>query len=139
MLFNADFRRMRPRLERLIPARSWTDRGARLAVLEGWCADEGVLLLVRNLDYDNGLAVLSKSRAHPFASTWREAATFAYAPPKWLRLGAAIDARDGSPVGAISGRGRISLRLGGLGDFRLVWIPAADGGKPVLSTKEEIP
>ena len=139
MRFNADFRRMRPRLERLIPARGWTERNARVAVLEGWCADEGVLLLVRNLDYDNGLTVLSKPRAHPFASARREVVTFGYAPPKWLKPGAAVDALDGSPVGAISGRGRISLRLDGLGDFRLVWIPAADGGKSILSTKEEVP
>ncbi len=121
--FNAGFRRMRPRLERLIPARSWTDRGARLAVLEGWCADDGVLLLVRNLDYDNGLTMLSRPRAHAFAPARREAVSFEYAPPKWLRPCAAVDALDGSPVVSTPSLGRLSLRIDGLGDFRLVWMP----------------
>lgn len=125
MRFNADFRRLRPRLERLIPARGWTDRVARIAVLEGWCAADGVLLLVRNLDYDNGLAVLSRPRAHAFASTRREVVTFGYAPPKWLKSGAAVDALDGSPISTTPVHGRISVRLEELGDFCLVWMPSA--------------
>ena len=138
--FNRDFRRLRPRLERLIPARGWSDRNARIAVLEGWCAADGVLLLVRNLDYDNGLMSLARPRAHPFVSTRREGVTFGFTAPKWLMPGTAVDALDGSPVASTFAGGLVSVRLEELCDFRLVWIPQVrNGGAGVcfLSTRKE--
>jgi len=135
--FNSGFRRLRPRLERMIPAGGWVDRDARIAVLEGWCAAEGVLLLVRNLDYDNGLSTLSRPRSHAFSSRRRGAVPLSYALPKWLSPGGAVDALDGTPVEAVDNGGALKVRLSELRDFRVVWIPSAGEVQAVGSTLSE--
>ena len=138
MRFNADFRRMRPLVERLIPANGWTDRNSRIAVLEGWCADEGALLLVRNLDYSTGVVSLRKPRLHPFRSSRRDSVSLSYPLPKWLVPDQAVDALDGSRIEAAKDGARLTLRLASIGDFRIVWIPSVDGGAAgsSLSAKE---
>lgn len=135
--FNDGFRRLRPRLERLMPAGGWVDRDARIAVLEGWCAADGVLLLVRNLDYDNGLSTLSRQRSHAFSSRRREAVQLSYALPKWLSPGGAVDALDGAPVEAVDDGGMLKVRLAELQDFRIVWIPSAGEVQAAGSTLSE--
>ena len=120
--FNADFVRLRPRLERIVPAGESEDRAARVAVLEGWSGDDGVLLLVRNLRYDTGIDLGTKRRIRPFAvSTIRDYA-LSYRIPKWLMPDAATDALSGERLGGATSNGVFRVTVPELGSHRLIWI-----------------
>ena len=120
--FNADFGRLRPRLERLVPAGESEDRAARVAVLEGWCGDDGVLLLVRNLRYDTGIDLETKRRVRPFAVSPIRDYALSYRLPKWLTPDAAVDALSGERLGDVSADGIFKVTVPELGSHRLIWI-----------------
>ena len=129
--FNADFNRIRHRLERLIPAGAGEDRAARVAVLEGWCGDDGVLLLVRNLRYDTGIDTGTKRRVRPFSVETVASHTLSYRLPKWLEPDAAVDALTGERLECETADGVCRVTVPQLGAYRLVWIGNAGKGKEV--------
>ncbi len=120
--FNADFNRLRPRLERLGPAGERGERAARVDVLEGWSGDDGVLLLVRNLRYDTGIDQRTKHRVRPFAVDSVRDYALSYRPPKWLTPGAAVDALSGERLDGVVTDGSLKVTIPELGSHRLVWI-----------------
>ena len=126
--FNADFNRLRPRLEHLIPAGASEDRAARVAVLEGWCGDDGVLLLVRNLRYDTGIDPETKRRVRPFSVETVASHTLSYRLPKWLEPDAAVDALSGERLECAASNGVLKVTVPELGSHRLVWIGNARKG-----------
>ena len=123
--FNAAFNRLRPRLERLVPAGESEDRARRTAVLEGWSGDDGVLLLVRNLRYDVGIDPQTRRRVRPFSVSPVRGHVLSYRLPKWLSPGAAVDALTGEAIAGAVGNGLYGMTLPELGAFRLVWIENA--------------
>ena len=120
--FNADFNRLRPRLERLVPAGESEDRAARVAVLEGWSSDDGVLLLVRNLRYDTGIDPQTKRRVRPFDVSPFKNYAFSYRLPKWLTPDAATDALTGERLEGEATNGVFKVKVPELGSHRLIWI-----------------
>ena len=120
--FNADFGRLRPRLERLLPAGESEDRAARVAVLEGWSGDDGVLLLVRNLRYDTGIDLETKRRIRPFAVSPIRDYALSYRLPKWLTPDAAVDALSGERLESAATNGVFKVTVPELGSHRLIWI-----------------
>ena len=115
--FTADFRRLRPLVEKLIPVRSSEDRTSHVRTLEGWCGDSGMMLLVRRDAHgaDAGAAAEVRCRL-----------------PKWLAFGSAVDPLSGKGVDCVVSGRDLSMRLSGAEPFRLVWIPneiAVDGGQ----------
>ena len=120
--FNADLGRLRPRLERLVPAGEGEDRAARVAVLEGWSGDDGVLLLVRNLRYDTGIDPRTKRRVRPFAASPVRDYALSYRLPKWLTPDAAVDALSGERLGGVASNGVFKVAIPELGSHRLIWI-----------------
>ena len=126
--FNADFNRLRPRLERLIPMGERTDRLARLSILEGWCGDDGVLLLVRNLRYDTGIDVRTRRRVRPFAVSPVRGQALDWRPPAWLVPGACVDALTGEPLESAVADGVCRVTVPELDAYRLIWIENAEKG-----------
>lgn len=120
--FNADFVRLRPRLGRLLPAGESEDRAARVAVLEGWSGDDGVLLLVRNLRYDTGIDPQTKRRIRPFAVSPIRDYALSYRLPKWLMPDAATDALSGERLEGAASNGVFKVTVPELGSHRLIWI-----------------
>lgn len=120
--FNADFGRLRPRLERLVPAGESEDRAARVAVLEGWSGDDGVLILVRNLRYDTGIDPQTKRRTRPFAVSPIRDYALSYRLPKWLTPDAAVDALSGERLEGAASNGVFKVTVPELGSHRLIWI-----------------
>lgn len=120
--FNADFGRLRPRLERLLPAGESEDRAARVAVLEGWSGDDGVLMLVRNLRYDTGIDPQTKRRIRPFAVSPIRDYALSYRLPKWLTPDAATDALSGERLEGAASNGVFKVTVPELGSHRLIWI-----------------
>ena len=120
--FNADFGRLRPRLERLLPAGESEDRAARVAVLEGWSGDDGVLMLVRNLRYDTGIDPRTKRRIRPFAVSPIRDYALSYRLPKWLTPDAAVDALSGERLEGTAMNGVFKVTVPELGSHRLIWI-----------------
>lgn len=126
--FNAGFNRLRPRLECLVPMRERTDRLARLSVLEGWCGDDGALLLVRNLRYDTGIDARTRRRVRPFAASPVRGQSLAWRPPAWLEPGVCADALTGEPLGRDVADGTCRVTVPELGAYRLIWIENAGKG-----------
>lgn len=126
--FNADFGRLRPRLERLLPAGESEDRAARVAVLEGWSGDDGVLMLVRNLRYDTGIDPQTKRRIRPFAVSPIRDYALSYRLPKWLTPDAATDALSGERLEGAASNGVFKVTVPELGSHRLIWIGNAKKG-----------
>lgn len=120
--FNADFGRLRPRLGRLLPAGESEDRAARVAVLEGWSGDDGVLMLVRNLRYDTGIDPQTKRRIRPFAVSPIRDYALSYRLPKWLTPDAATDALSGERLEGAASNGVFKVTVPELGSHRLIWI-----------------
>lgn len=120
--FNADFGRLRPRLGRLLPAGESEDRAARVAVLEGWSGDDGVLMLVRNLRYDTGIDPQTKRRTRPFAVSPIRDYALSYRLPKWLTPDAATDALSGERLEGAASNGVFKVTVPELGSHRLIWI-----------------
>lgn len=123
--FNAALNRKRRILESLVPAGMLTVLGGSVQVLEGWCADEGTLLLVRNLDYETGIDRKSRVRRHPFGARRKLDVPILYMPPPWLKVERAVDSLSGEVLKM--GRKGDSLRitLPELTDFRLIYLPNA--------------
>lgn len=126
--FNADFGRLRPRLGRLLPAGESEDRAARVAVLEGWSGDDGVLMLVRNLRYDTGIDPQTKRRTRPFAVSPIRDYALSYRLPKWLTPDAATDALSGERLEGAASNGVFKVTVPELGSHRLIWIGNAKKG-----------
>lgn len=126
--FNADFGRLRPRLGRLLPAGESEDRAARVAVLEGWSGDDGVLMLVVNLRYDTGIDPQTKRRTRPFAVSPIRDYALSYRLPKWLTPDAATDALSGERLEGAASNGVFKVTVPELGSHRLIWIGNAKKG-----------
>lgn len=120
--FNADFNRLRPRLERLIPMGEGENRPSQVVVLEGWSGDDGVLLLVKNQRYDVGIDQQTGCRVRPFSFSAVRDYRLAYRLPKWLSPGECVDALTGERLFSESACGVCKVTLPELGSHRLVWI-----------------
>lgn len=123
--FNADFNRLRPRLEKLVPVGESEDRRARVVVREGWCADTGVLLFLKNQRYDAGFDFRTGRRTHPFTVSEISDYTFSYGLPKWLDPTAAVDALTGRRLECETADGMFYVKIPELGAYSLVWIENA--------------
>ena len=122
--FNRDFNRLRSKLERLIPMWCHEKRDSRIAILEGWCGEEGILLLVRNLRYDVGLDPATGRRVRPFSAKRVPACHFTLPLPLWFRPGAAEDAFSGAHIKTSIDGGNCTFEIEDLDAWRLVWLPA---------------
>ena len=123
--FNSDFNRLRPRLERLVPMGGRTDSLSHLSILEGWCGDDGALLLVRNLRYDTGIDALTRRRVRPFSVSSTRGQAIAWRPPPWLKQGKCADALTGEPFECVVADGVLRVTIPELDAFRLAWIENA--------------
>jgi len=123
--FTSDFNSLRPHLERLVPMGGQTDSLSRLSILEGWCGDDGALLLVRNLRYDTGIDVRTRRRVRTFAVSPVRGQALDWRTPAWLEPGACVDALTGEPLESAVEGGVCRVTLPELGAFRLVWIENA--------------
>ena len=121
--FNRDFNRLRPRLERLIPMWCHEKRDSRVSVLEGWCGEEGILLLVRNLRYDVGLDPATGRRVRPFSAKRVPLCRFSIPVPPWFGPCGAKDALSGDAVEMSASDGACSFKIEDLDVWRLVWMP----------------
>lgn len=126
--FNADFNRLRPRLERLVPMGERADRLVRLSILEGWCGDDGALLLVRNLRYDTGVDAQTGRRVRTFAVSPVRGQALDWRPPAWLVPGACVDALTGEPLESAVADGVCRVTVPELDAYRLIWIENAEKG-----------
>lgn len=120
--FNRDFNRLRPRLEKLIPAGGYDLRRERVAVAAGWVANEGLLAVVRNLRYDTGVSAAGGARIHPFSVTALADVRLPFRLPKSFVPETATDALTGETLGLVPSGGGWTLTMPELQSFRLVWI-----------------
>lgn len=123
--FNAAFNRLRPLLDRLVPVGETEDRAGRVVVTEGWCGDEGALLLVRNQRYDIGVDPRTGRRDRPFSVVPVSNYAFGYRLPKWLVPETCVDALTGEALEGVAENGTYKVVLPALGAFRLVWVGKA--------------
>lgn len=120
--FNRDLNRLRSRIERLIPIGVAEDRKSRISVLEGWSADDGVLLLFRNQRYDTGIDTHTGMRSRPFSVQPVSNYEFAYSVPKWLKPGIVVDALSGESVDCTWDGAACRISIPEIEAIRLIWI-----------------
>ena len=121
--FNSDFNKIRPLLEKSVPMWCHERRDQRIKIYESWCADEGVLLFVRNLRYDVGLDAKARQRVRPFSVKPIGQCRFAIPKQAWFVPSVATVPTTGEIVPLKDLGDTYEISLSNLDSYRLVWIP----------------
>jgi len=120
---NAQIRQLAPILAPLIPVSAKNDRTLNITIHEAWAGDNGILLLVRNMNYrtdghanDSG----KKPRLHVTPAT---DITLNLTLPPWLTPTPPTDPLSATTYPHTLTDNSLSCTLPQLENFRLIWIP----------------
>lgn len=120
--FNRDFNKIRGLLGSFVPFGVRTDRDERIKIFEGWCADEGVLLLLRDLSYGKNPLTFEKKDSPSIPSEKIRKISLDYKIPEWMCDATAYDALTGCVLDSkVAGR-RLTVSLADFETYKLVFI-----------------
>ncbi len=130
---NAEIRNIRPILSPLIPAGKKEDRTHFLNIYQGWSGDAGVLLLVRNMRYTTDEEPNDNGKSPRFNVQNVANVPVSFTPPPWLKKARPpVDPLSGAPIPcAVSDSGAMTMTLGSLDAFQLIWIANGDASRAV--------
>ena len=119
---NTQIKKVAEKLSPLVLVKEWVDDKNRIKIYESWCGDQGMLILVRNLDYRTDKQSNNGGQSLRFQVKDKNNIGLEIAIPSSFKQGAAQELLTGRKVNTTLLDGKIKLTLPEIKSFSVIWI-----------------
>ncbi len=132
---NAEIKQLESILGPLLLADTRLDRHQMIKVYESWSGDNGILLLVRNMNYRTDAQADNAGHEPRFRVTPSENVAVSLDLPPWMTPGNIVDPLGGETLSHEQNDRTLSINLPGLDAYSLIWVENDNRPSPLKITR----